>query len=155
MNKQQSRVLKGKITLPYQWALGPTTTRFFEEFQNKRIMGTKCCQCGRVLVPARKFCSRCFNDMDEWVQVKDEGTLRTWVLINFPYEGQPKEPPYIIGVINLDGSDNGFSHFVGGLDTYTIEYLREIVRIGMHVKAVWREKREGTIFDIEYFTPID
>lgn len=155
MNQEQSRVLKGKITLPYQWALGETNTRFFEAFQDKRIMGTRCDQCGRVLVPARKFCSRCFKDMDEWVLVKDEGSLRSWVLINFPYEGQPKDPPYIIGVIELDGSDGGFSHFVGGLPSYDIDEVRERVKIGMRVKAVWREKREGNIFDIEYFEPMD
>jgi len=155
MDQKETRVLRGTITLPYQWALGPTNTRFFEEFQNKRIMGTRCEQCARVLVPARSFCSRCFRDMDEWVQVKDEGTLRTWVLINFPYEGQPKEPPYIIGLIQLDGADNGFSHFIGSLENYRIEYLKEKIRIGMRVKAVWKEKREGTIFDIEYFKPIE
>ncbi|MBI5968797.1 MAG: Zn-ribbon domain-containing OB-fold protein [Deltaproteobacteria bacterium] len=155
MTPRESRVLKGTITLPYQWALGPTNTRFFEEFQNKRIMGTRCQQCGRVLVPARSFCSRCFKDMDEWVQVKDEGTLRTWVLINFPYEGQPKEPPYIIGLIELNGANNGFSHFIGGLKNYRIDFLKERVRIGMRVKAVWKEKREGTIFDIEYFKPTE
>jgi uncharacterized OB-fold protein len=155
MSKEQYRVLKGKITLPYQWALGPTNTRFFDEFQNKRIMGTRCGQCGRVVVPARKFCSRCFKDTDEWVQVKDEGTLRTWVLINFPYEGQPKDPPYIIGVIDLDGSDNGFPHFVGGLENYTIDHVKKKVWIGMRVKAIWKEKREGTILDIEYFKPVE
>lgn len=155
MDQKETRVLRGTITLPYQWALGPTNTRFFEEFQNKRIMGTRCSQCQRVLVPARSFCSRCFKDIDEWVQIKDEGTLRTWVLINFPYQGQPKEPPYIIGVIELDGADSGFSHFIGGLENYAIEYLKEKVQIGMRVKAIWKEKREGTILDIEYFKPVD
>ena len=155
MNQQQPRVLKGKITLPYQWALGPVNTRFFEEFQNKRIMGTRCNQCSRVLVPARGFCSRCFKDIDDWVQVEDKGNLRTWVLINFPYEGQPKEPPYIIGVIDLTGADNGFSHFIGGLGNYDIDYVRERIQIGMQVQAVWKENREGTIFDIEYFKPVE
>jgi uncharacterized OB-fold protein len=155
MTQEQPRVLKGKITLPYQWALGPTNSRFFDAFQEKRIMGTRCAQCERVLVPARSFCSRCFLDVNEWVQVMDEGTLRTWVLINFPYADQPKEPPYIIGVIDLEGADTSFTHFVGGLDSYEIDDLQKTVRIGMRVKALWSEKREGNIFDIAYFKPAD
>ena len=155
MTAETSRVVQGKITLPYHWALGPTNTRFFDEFKQKRIMGTRCPACKRVVVPARKFCSRCFQDVDEWVQVKDEGGLRSWVLINFPYEGQPKEPPYIIGVIDLDGADNGFTHFVGGLPDYELERVRQSVRIGMRVRAVWKRKRKGNIFDLDHFKPME
>ena len=153
MPGEEPRVVKGRINLPYQWALGPAFTRFFEEFRNQRIMATRCGECGRTLVPARAFCPRCFRDMGEWVRVKDEGTLQSWVLINFPYQGQPREPPYIIGVIRLEGADNGFSHFVGGLESYDIDRARQAVRIGMRVRAVWSEKREGSIFDIEHFAP--
>jgi uncharacterized protein len=153
VTQPESRILKGQITLPYQWALGPTYTRFFEEFRNRRIMGTRCAQCGRTLVPARAFCSRCFRDLTDWVEVKDQGTLQSWVLINFAYQGQPKEPPYIIGVVRLDGADNGFSHFVGGLSSYAIEDVRKAVRIGGRVRAVWNEKREGSIFDLAHFAP--
>ncbi len=155
MESPSSRVIQGKITLPYQWAMGETTTRFFEEFRQGRIMGTRCGGCGRVMVPARRFCPRCFRDTDEWVQVSDKGTLRSWVLVNFAYEGQPKEPPYIIGVIDLDGSDCGFTHFVGGLEDYDLGHVKERIRIDMRVAAVWREAREGTIFDIDHFRPLD
>jgi hypothetical protein len=154
MGPEESRIVEGKISLPYRWAMGPTITRFFRGFEEKVILGTRCAACGRVLVPARAFCPRCFRDMDEWVQVKDEGTLRTWVLINFPYEGQPLEPPYIIGVIALDGSDNGFTHFVGGLPGYDIDLLKDHVRIGMRVKAVWKQERRGDILDIAHFEPL-
>ncbi len=154
-NQESSRIVKGKITLPYQWAMGSTTTRFFEAFRQRRIMGTRCSGCGRVAVPARKFCSHCFKDTEEWVQVSDQGILRTWVLINFTYEGQPKEPPYIIGVVELDGASNGFTHFVGGLPDYDLTRVREKVRIGRRVRAVWKRRRRGDIFDIEHFEPLE
>ena len=152
---EESRILKGDISLHYRWAMGVTTTRFFEEFKNKKIMGTRCSKCNRVLVPARSFCSHCFKKTDEWVEVGLEGTLRTWCSVNFSYEGQPKEPPYIIGVIDLDGADVGFPHFVGGVCVDNFEETAKKVRIGGRVKAVWKEKREGNIYDIEYFQPID
>jgi uncharacterized OB-fold protein len=152
---EKSRILKGYISLPYRWAMGVTTTRFFEEFKNKKIMGTRCPGCNRVLIPARSFCSHCFQKIDEWIEVGQGGTLRTWVLINFSYEGQPKEPPYIIGIIDLDGASVGLPHFVGGVPTDDIEETAKKVRIGGRVKAVWKENREGNILDIDYFQPID
>lgn len=151
----ESRIIKGFVSLPYKWAMGPTSTRFYEEFKNKRIMGTLCSKCKRVMVPARSFCSECFVETTEWVQVSDEGTIRTWVLIDFAYEGQPKEPPYILGIIDLDGADVGLPHFVGGVELDDVDKVAEKVRIGGRVKAVWKEDREGFILDIEYFKPVD
>ena len=155
MSQPEYRVIEGIISLPYRWALGPVNTRFFEEFKQKRIFGTRCPKCARVLVPARKFCPQCFVDTTEWVQVKDEGTLRTWAFINYAYVAQPKEPPYITAVIDLDGADVGLSHYIGGVDFSDLEKIRARVRIGMRVRAVWKEKREGQIMDIEYFAPAE
>ncbi len=152
--QQESRILTGYVSLPYRWAMGPTATRFYEEFKNKRIMGTRCARCARVLIPARAFCSECFERLDEWVQVSDEGEIKTWVLINFSYEGQPKEPPYILGIVKLDGADVGLPHFLGGVNMESAEKVAEEIRIGGRVKAVWKEDREGYILDIEHFAPI-
>lgn len=151
----ESRILNGFISLPYKWSMGPTISRFFDEFKNKRIMGTRCERCNRVLIPARRFCSDCFIETTNWVEVSDEGTIRTWVLINFSYEGQPKEPPYIVGVIDLDGTNVGFPHFVGGVNLDDVATVAKKVRIGGRVKAVWKEHREGSILDIAYFEPIE
>ena len=151
----ESRILEGYISLPYKWAMGATTTRFFEELKNKKIMGTKCSKCNRVLIPARSFCSHCFVKIDEWVEVSQEGTLRTWCAINFSYEGQPKEPPYIIGIIDLDGADVGLPHFVGGVELNDFEAVAKKIRIGGRVRAVWKENRTGNILDIDYFQPIN
>jgi len=151
----ESRILEGYVSLPYRWAMGETTTRFFDEFKNKKIMGTRCTKCNRVLIPARSFCSHCFDRIDEWVEVGQEGVLRTWVAVNFSYENQPKEPPYIIAVIDLDGADVGLPHFVGNVPLDDFEETARKVRIGGRVKAVWKEKREGNILDIDYFEPVD
>ena len=133
MAEKESRIVEGKISLPYKWALGPVFTRFFEEFKNKKIMGTKCPRCNRVLVPARRFCPRCFEDTAEWVQVSERGTVRTWSLITFEFSGQPMAPPYLIGLIHLDGADTALSHFIGGVDLSDLEKGRNEIKIGMKV----------------------
>lgn len=159
MNKEKSQMgesgfIEQTIHLPYKWFLGPTFTRFFEEFKNKKIMGTKCPKCSRVLVPARRFCPRCYEDTKEWVQVSDQGTLKTWSLINFTFAGQTTAPPYITALIDLDGANNSITHLVGGIDMSDIEKVKERIKIGMKVKAKWRNERKGHILDIEYFEPL-
>lgn len=154
MAKAESRIVEGSIALPYRWAMGPVITRFFEEFKNKKIMGTKCPKCKRVLVPARRFCPRCFEDTTDWVQVSDKGKVKTWSLITFEFSGQPMQPPYIAGLIDLEGADTAISHFIGGIDLSNIEKAKDKVKIGMKVRAKWRDKPEGNIHDIEYFEPI-
>ena len=154
MAKEKSRIFEGKIVLPYRWAMGPVFTRFFEEFMNKKIMGSKCPKCKRVLVPAREFCPRCFEDTKEWIQVSDKGTIKTWSLITFEFSGQAIPPPYITALIDLDGADTALNHFIGGIDLSDIEKAKDRVKIGMRVRAKWRDKPEGNIHDIEYFEPI-
>jgi len=154
MAKEEFKILEGTIVLPYKWALGPVYTRFFEEFKNKRIMGTKCPKCKRVLVPARRFCSRCFEDNLEWVQVSDKGVIRTRSLITFEFPGQYLTPPYIVGLIDLDDADTALSHLIGGVDLSDPEKVRGQIKIGTRVEAKWRDERQGNIHDIEYFRPV-
>ena len=154
MAEEKSAVMEGLVTLPYKWTLGPVFTKFFEEFKKKKIMGNKCPECNRTLVPARKFCPRCFEPITEWVQVSDKGTIRTWSLITFEFTGQVKKPPYIQGLIDLDGADTALAHFIGGVDLSDLEKVKDLVKIGMRVEAKWRDERQGNIHDIEYFKPI-
>jgi uncharacterized protein len=150
----ESRYIEQNIQLPYKWFLGHTFTKFFDEFKNKKIMGTKCPKCSRVLVPARKFCPRCYEDTKEWVQVSDTGTLKTWSLVNFTFAGQVTPPPYITALIDLDGAGTSITHYVGGFDMSDIEKVKARIAIGMKVKAKWRSERKGHILDIEYFEPM-
>jgi hypothetical protein len=81
---REYRTLKTEVRLPYEVAYGATWTRFFEGLKDKKIYGTRCKECKRVLVPARSFCPRCFVTTDEWVEVKEEGTLVAWCYTKLP-----------------------------------------------------------------------
>jgi len=155
MSQAEVKFLEQVVYLPYRWSMGPVYTRFFEEFKKKKIMGTRCPQCKRVLVPARQFCPRCFVDTPEWVEVSDHGTIRTWALINFKFSGQPMDPPYITGLIDLEGADVGFLHFIGGVNLADLAEVRARIKIGGKVRARWKEKPQGNILDIECFEPVD
>ena len=151
---KQWKTTKSDIVLPYNWALGPAWIRFFDGLKEGKILGTKCKKCGKVLVPARTFCPTCYEDMEEWVEVGQEGSVETWCLVNYKHYGQIKEPPYVIAQIHLDGADCGFNHFIRGFDLSDVDKVSDKVKLGMKVKAVWRKERHSDIYDIDYFAPV-
>jgi hypothetical protein len=141
-------VYHGKIFIPNTYTAGLTGSRFLIELRdNKKIMGTKCPACDQVYVPARSVCKYCYDQLDQWVQVSDTGTLETYTVDGHPNGVQPVEPPIIYGIIKLDGASTGLVHMLSEVDF-------EKLVIGMRVKAVFSEKRVGSILDIKYFRPL-
>ncbi|MBC7104669.1 MAG: Zn-ribbon domain-containing OB-fold protein [Firmicutes bacterium] len=141
-------VLSGEIRIPYNWSAGLAGTRFFTELRdNRRIMGTRCPRCGRVMVPPRIFCEECFVDATEWVEVGSRGTLVTFGESYLSTDGKRLDKPWTLGIVRLEGSDGGLVHLIG-------EASPEELRIGMPVEAVFAEERRGTILDIKYFRPV-
>jgi len=154
LNKRGQAIMEAEVSIPYESATGPTWHRYFESFKHEKIFGTKCPECGRVLVPARSFCSDCFVEMDDWIELSNEGEVTGWSLTNYHYFGMPTEPPFISAKILLDGADNTFSHLVGGFDLNDLELVRRTMKIGTRGRAVWRKEKKGCILDVEYFIPI-
>ena len=141
-------VYHGKIYIPNTYTAGAVGSHFLIELRdNKRIMGTKCPECGLVFVPARSVCKYCFAQLDQWVEVSDTGTLQTYTVAGQRNGVQPVDPPIIYGIIQLDGASTGLVHMLSEVDF-------EKLVIGMRVKAVFSEKRVGSILDIKYFKPL-
>jgi uncharacterized OB-fold protein len=65
----------------------------------------------------------------------------------------PTEPPFISALLRLDGTDVDFLHMIGGFDMSDFEKTRQIVKIGMKLRAVWKDDRQGHVLDIKYFEP--
>jgi uncharacterized OB-fold protein len=66
----------------------------------------------------------------------------------------PIEPPFVTGLIRLDGTDVNFLHLIGGFDLSNFEEVSKTLRNGIKVKAVWSEERRGHILDIRNFEPV-
>ncbi len=136
----------------YAWDEGVAIGRFLAELKEGRIVGRRCNRCRRVTVPPRMFCEHCFRPTDEWVYLKDTGTVVTFSLCYITWDMRRADPPEMPAVIAIDGTNPhvGFMHHLGDVDP-------KDVKIGMRVKAVWKpaEEREGAITDILYFKPIE
>jgi len=141
-------VHRGRIKVPYNWSVGEIGSKFFSELRDhKKIWGTRCPACKKILVPARKICGQCFEETNDWVQVGSEGALQTYTVVRYSSGVQPLEPPFGYAIILLDGADTGMTHLLYGSDPSQW-------RVGIRVQAVFRDKREGNILDISYFQPI-
>lgn len=140
-------VYSGRIKVPYRWDVGETGTRFLTAIRDsKEIWGTRCPQCKRVYVPPLKNCGECFTQNDEWVKLSDKGVLETFTVVHYSHEMQPAKPPIIYGLIKLDGADGSMLHLIGEAEIGSL-------KVGMRVRAVFAEKREGSLQDIKYFAP--
>jgi uncharacterized OB-fold protein len=136
--------------LNYAWDCGVGYGRYFTELKKGRIIGTKCNKCHRVLLPARVFCELCFKTVDEWVYLKDTGTVNTYSIAYTDVRANRIKEPQLPALIEIDGSGGvGIMHLLGEVDPKKI-------KIGMKVKAVWKPKaqREGAITDIKYWKPL-
>jgi acetyl-CoA C-acetyltransferase len=133
----------------YRWDPGAAAGAFLDGLREGRIRATTCSACGRILVPPRAFCERCFRPTDGWADVADTGSVETFSLCRITWDMRQLDDPEIPAVIRLDGtSEGGFLHLLGDVDP-------DDVRIGMRVEAVWRPEgeREGSILDIAHFRP--
>ncbi len=151
--KQESPTVPGHWDIHYEHAAGPQAAHFFAALRDEqRILGIRCSQCQRVLLPPRAFCEACFADTDEWVELADTGTVTGATIQYMGFPGLP-EPPYAVGIVKLDGADTGILALLGGVDLQDPEAALEHIGIGCRVKAVWKDEREGRITDILHFEP--
>jgi uncharacterized OB-fold protein len=141
------------VDAPYNYNAGYYVSRYLKELQeNKRIIGVKCPQCGRVYVPPRVVCNKCFAKTEEFVPVSDKGVIMAFTVTSVPYTnpdtGEPKKLPFTAAYINLDGSDSNIMHCLDETD-------EKKIKTGMRVQAVFSDNRTGDHFtDITHFTII-
>ncbi len=147
--------IKWKTDLPYNWAMGKLSVKFFEELkENKKIMGSKCPKCGKVHMPPRGVCADCLVQMtvDDMVELPPRGTLEGFTVVNYPFvdpnTGGMRPFPYGYAIFKLDGADTYMMHFINETDPSKF-------KIGQRVEAVFKEKREGNLGDIPYFRIIE
>ncbi len=139
-----------KVEPRYSWAAGVAISRFLNELKEGRIIGRKCSECARTLVPPRMYCEQCFRPTDEWVYVKDTGTVNTYSVSHVAADASRLKKPLLVAVVELDGASPGMGilHTLGEVEPSS-------AKVGMRVRAVWKsaEEREGAITDIRYFKP--
>ncbi len=121
---------------------------FLRALEEGKLLGARTGNGGKVYFPAREADPATGQQLDEFVELPDKGTVTTFAIINIPFAGQRIKPPYVAAYILLDGADIPFLHLVTEIDAAD-------VRMGMRVEAVWKPREEWGlgIDNIDYFRP--
>ena len=139
--------MPSKWDLSWIYAAGEVGSKYITELRdNARIMATKCHQCGRVLLPPRSYCERCFIPLNDWVELEPEGTLEAFTIVTVPFPDE-REPPYVVGYFKIGQASTNIPHFLEGVDLSDIEKAKSEIQVGMRVKVVFRDQRTGSTTD--------
>jgi uncharacterized OB-fold protein len=141
---------RGNIPITSRYTAGIAGERFFRAIkEDGQFLGTRCPTCGLIYVPATMFCERCFDELDEWVEVPNRGEVFTYTVLYRDLDDRPLEAPVALAYVKLDGSTGGLVHYLGEVDV-------DDLYIGLEVEAVFKEpqEREGSILDVKYFRPV-
>lgn len=128
--------LDAEIAMPYKLTPGKAAGTFLAEVGNKRIVGNRFKDSGKVCVPAQDFCPGTGEDDYEFVQAPETGVLN----------GFTQSEAGLIGLIRIDGSDFDFPHKITGAKYEELE-------VGMRVTAVWDDSVEGLFLALASFKP--
>lgn len=137
---------KAPVRLDYTVTAGSVTADFLEAILQKKLVGRRCPKCECVYLPPRSACPTCAVITTEQVPVGPGGTVTTFSVIRFPFEGQVLEPPYACAHILLDGTDTPLLHIVGNCDV-------DEMRMGMRVVAKWADELIPSLAAVRYFEP--
>jgi uncharacterized OB-fold protein len=121
---------------------------FLRALEEGKLVGARNGADGKVYFPAREADPATGQQLTEFVELPDKGTVTTFAIINIPFAGQRIKPPYVAAYVLLDGADIPFLHLVTEIDAAD-------VRMGMRVEAVWKPREEWGlgIDNIDYFRP--
>lgn len=139
-----------ELDAQFAWDTGIAIGAFLSGLRDGIILGAKCHQCHRIIVPPRIVCEWCFRPIQDFFPLKDTGVVNTFSLCYVTWDVKRISEPEIPAVIEIDGASklHGILHKLG-------EISPQDVHIGMKVQAVWKpvEQRTGSITDIRYFRP--
>lgn len=135
----------------FGWSVGNYMEEFFEGLRNGRFLGVKCPECGRVYLPPRMICERCFAKNEEWVELPETGVLESFTVAFVEVgEGgdlQDIEAPTVIGMVRHDGADTCLVARVDGLAPGD-------AAVGMVVGAVLNREAEDVLGILSHYQPV-
>lgn len=80
---------------------------FYDFLKQRKIMGTKCKDCGKIYLPPRPLCPKCISSNLKWVELEGKGKLAAFTVVavaptHMINAGYSRDNPYVFGVVKLD-----------------------------------------------------
>ena len=138
--------IPGELSVSFRYTPGVGNTAFFEGLRDRGVfVGSRCESDGITYLPARVFCERCLRELEPGVECGPEGELLSWTVARVDVDDKPLAEPAIYGLVRMDGADTALLHRLIGVEGDP--------SIGMRVRAVLADTRDGSILDLEGFEP--
>lgn len=142
--------VEGDFPVYFSYTMGKAGTTFFTNLKNEgKLTGGKCKKCGKIYVPPRVYCEKCFEEIEDFIQLQPEGVLESWTIVKRDSYGNLLSEESIVGSVKILKSDGRIIHRLNlkkGVKPYA----------GMKVRAKLKPQkdRKGNLNDIEYFEPV-
>jgi len=81
-----------------------TIEQFYKHISQGRLMGGKCRKCGKIHLPPRPLCDKCFSKEFEWAQIQPKGKLVTYTIIHVAPPQFQQMALYAVGIIQLENN---------------------------------------------------
>ena len=120
-------------------------SEFFRALGKKKLMGSKCKECGYIYATPRGHCMMCGAET-EWYQLPNEGKVHTFTTCYFGGEEFLSETPFHLIMVEFEGVNSLFMARLIGAD-------HEDLKIGMKVRARFRRNLRISPTDV-YFVPV-
>ena len=76
---------KTPLHLDYEYTAGAASSRFLRAVKEKKLMGQRCPQCGKVYLPPRGACPTDGVPTTDEVELPHTGTVTTFCVVNVPF----------------------------------------------------------------------
>lgn len=76
---------------------------FVSYLEKGKVMGTRCRKCGADYFPPRLDCPKCLGSDVEWFEIKGNGRLVTYTVVNYGPTGFENDAPYTLAIADFDG----------------------------------------------------
>jgi len=76
---------------------------FVDYLEKGKVMATRCRRCGTNYFPPRMDCPKCIGSDVEWFEIKGNGRLVTYTVVNYGPTGFEEDAPYTLAIADFDG----------------------------------------------------
>ena len=71
---------------------------FVTYLEQGKVMATRCRKCGASYFPPKMDCPKCLSSDTEWFEIKGNGKLTTYTVVNYGPSGFEDDAPYILAI---------------------------------------------------------
>jgi uncharacterized OB-fold protein len=76
---------------------------FVGYLEKGKVMATRCRRCGTNYFPPRMDCPKCVGSDVEWFEIKGNGRLVTYTVVNYGPTGFEEDAPYTLAIADFGG----------------------------------------------------